>query len=116
MTKNRPLAYHITFGTYGTRLHGDERGTVDRSMNQPGDPIIGRDDDWNRIERERLNFPPREFTPVQRLLIEELIPLVCNRGKWTLHTCAAAQITFISCSPETLMETPFENGSSAGLD
>jgi hypothetical protein len=28
-----PLAYHITWGTYGTRLHGDERGTVDRSAN-----------------------------------------------------------------------------------
>src|SRR5262249_17814230 len=90
MTQNRPLAYHITFGTYGTRLHGDERGTIDRSMNRPGDPIIGRDDDWNRIERERLNFPPREFTPEQRLAVEELIPLVCERGKWKLYACAAA--------------------------
>jgi hypothetical protein len=42
----RPLAYHITFGTYGTRLHGDERGTVDRAMNKPGDPIIGADSSW----------------------------------------------------------------------
>ncbi|MCH8164939.1 MAG: hypothetical protein IH889_04955 [Planctomycetes bacterium] len=30
---NGPLAYHITFGTYGTRLHGDPRGTVDRTLN-----------------------------------------------------------------------------------
>jgi hypothetical protein len=28
-----PLGYHITFGTYGTRLHRDPRGTVDRSVN-----------------------------------------------------------------------------------
>jgi hypothetical protein len=42
----RPIAYHITFGTYGTRLHGDPRGTVDRSMNRPGDPIIGADRAW----------------------------------------------------------------------
>jgi hypothetical protein len=45
-----PLAYHITFGTYGTRLHGDERGTVDRSMNHPGDPVIGAEPDWQRME------------------------------------------------------------------
>src|SRR5438876_2474643 len=37
-----PLAYHITFGTYGMRLHGDARGTVDRRVNQPGDAIVGR--------------------------------------------------------------------------
>lgn len=33
-----PLAWHITFGTYGTRLHGDSRGTVDPRRNRPGTP------------------------------------------------------------------------------
>jgi hypothetical protein len=40
-----PLAYHITFGTYGTRLHGDERGTVERAHNVYGEPIVGMDAD-----------------------------------------------------------------------
>jgi hypothetical protein len=84
-----PLAYHITFGTYGTRLHGDERGTVDRSMNKPGDPIIGRADDWQRMERNRLRFEPRVFTFDQMILVESLIPAGGERGGWRLHTCAA---------------------------
>ena len=86
---DRPLAYHITFGTYGTRLHGDERGTIDRAMNQPGDPIIGRDDAWHQLEENRLNFEPRIFGIEQMIQVERLIPGVCARGGWTYHTAAA---------------------------
>jgi hypothetical protein len=32
----RLLAFHITWGTYGTRLRGDRRGTVDRSTTNTG--------------------------------------------------------------------------------
>ena len=85
-----PMAYHITWGTYGTRLHGDERGTVDRSMNNFGDPIIGRDGDWHRIESSRLRFPARVLTVEQRLLIENIVPDICIRGGWTFVTTAAA--------------------------
>jgi hypothetical protein len=45
-----PLAYHITFGTYGTRLHGDDRGTVDQAHNFYGDLIAEKDEDWQQIE------------------------------------------------------------------
>lgn len=31
-----PLAYLITFRTYGTWLHGDERGSVDKNHNKFG--------------------------------------------------------------------------------
>jgi hypothetical protein len=89
---NRPLAYHITFGTYGTRLHGDDRGTIDRSMNEPGDPIIGTDDGWHFLEENRLNFPPRVFTREQMIVVESIIPEVCVRGGWSMHTCAAVRI------------------------
>src|SRR5271169_5728813 len=75
-----PLAYHITFGTYGTRLHGDERGTVDRSLNKFGDPIIGLDEDWNRIERRLLRFEPRKLSVEQRIFVEQSVPQICARG------------------------------------
>ena len=86
---DQPLAYHITFGMYGSRLHGDARGTVDRSMNKPGDPIIGRDTDWEQIERSLLRFPPVVPTSHQRQFAESIIPSICNRGGWQFHTCAA---------------------------
>jgi len=87
--QDRPLAFHITFGTYGTRLHGDERGTVDRSMNRPGDPIIGKDGDWERFERSRLRFDPVFLTREQMICAEDAIPLICERGEWQLWTSAA---------------------------
>jgi REP element-mobilizing transposase RayT len=85
---SRPLAYHITFGTYGTRLHGDERGTVDRGMNHPGDPIIGSDPSWWERERVRMKFAPVELTREQMKFAESVMLAICERGGWTFHTGA----------------------------
>jgi REP element-mobilizing transposase RayT len=85
---SRPIAYHVTFGTYGTRLHGDARGTVDRAMNQPGDPIIGADAGWWEMERKRLKFEPVVLTPEQMCFVESALLSVCERGGWELHTGA----------------------------
>src|SRR2546421_11369035 len=51
---SRPLAYHITWGTYGTRLHGDGRGTVDREHNEYGTPVLGPDPER---QRRRIRAP-----------------------------------------------------------
>ena len=83
-----PLAYHLTFGTYGTRLHGDERGTVSRAHNRFGEPIIGRDADWERIEQSQLKFPPVVLTGDQQRQIEQVLPEICNRGGWEYHIAA----------------------------
>jgi len=86
---DQPLAFHITFGTYGSRLHGDERGTVERRRNKPGDPIVGRDDDWRRVEAARLKFDPRLLGRPQRGVIEGILPAICKKGGWTFHIAAA---------------------------
>jgi REP element-mobilizing transposase RayT len=85
-----PLAYHITWGTYDTRLHGDDRGTVDREQNKPGDPIIGKDEDWQFMGTHLLRFPPRALTSDQRLHLESIISSICVRGNWKFLTTAAA--------------------------
>src|SRR5258707_9153427 len=84
-----PMAYHITFGTYGTRLHGDERGTVDRKMNKPGEPIVGSNRDWWESERDRLKFSPVQLNGDQMRFAESILPSICARGGWNLHVCAA---------------------------
>jgi hypothetical protein len=38
-----PLAYFITFHTYGTWIHGDDRGSVDRHHNLYGTPMLPPD-------------------------------------------------------------------------
>jgi len=84
-----PLAYHLTFGTYGTRLHGDPRGTVDRSHNRPGEPIIGADPAWWSREAASLRFPPVYLTLDQRRFAEATLPDICARGGWTHLICSA---------------------------
>ena len=84
-----PLGYHITFGTYGTRLHGDARGTVDRLRNKPGDPIIGRNEDWERMERSMLRYAPVMLSEAQRAHVESVLPAICERGGWRFGLVAA---------------------------
>ena len=53
-----PLAYFITFRAYGTWLHGDERGAVDRRHNDYGTPYLPVDEDWKsqNVARSRKKF------------------------------------------------------------
>jgi hypothetical protein len=82
------LAYHITWGTYGTRLHGGPRGTVDRKHNQYKEPILKYDEHrWER-EKSNLKFAPVVFTCDQMLIVESLLPEICKQGFWTHRTDA----------------------------
>jgi REP element-mobilizing transposase RayT len=81
-----PLAYLITFRTYGTWLHGDKRTSVDRSMNIYGTPRIPE-----RIARENyaksiLNKPPVELNAKQRNGVEKTIREVCRYKNWGLYS------------------------------
>jgi REP element-mobilizing transposase RayT len=81
--------WHITFGTYGTRLHGDERPTVDRDHNTYGRPFLGANERRERFERDLLVARPVYLTrPLQRF-IESVIPSICERGGWKFVACAA---------------------------
>jgi len=55
---NTPLGYFLTFTCYGTWLHGDERGSVDREHNIPGTPILPPDTNRRGRERNGLSQPP----------------------------------------------------------
>jgi REP element-mobilizing transposase RayT len=81
--------WHITFGTYGTRLHGSPAPTVDKQHNQLGAEFLTRNDIRVRSDRERMNFAARYLTSEQRLFIETEIPAICERGGWKHRTCAA---------------------------
>ena len=87
---DKPLAYHITFGTYGCRLHGDPRGTVDRQHNQYLDPVIAENWDRELANQERLRFQRITLTSEQRLFIESITLEICQRGAWQLFAVAAA--------------------------
>jgi len=93
---------HITWGTYGTRLHGDPRGTVDREHNERGAPALGFDEDRWEHAKGNLKFPPVELTHEQRNFIEETIPIICVRGHWE-HITSAARLDHV----HTVLQSPF---------
>jgi hypothetical protein len=95
------LAYHITWGTYGTRLHGDPRGTVDRQHNQYGEAVLGFDEHrWER-ENSLLKFPPVFLETTRMTLVESLVPEICARGGWMNRAaaCGPDHVHVILTSP-----------------
>lgn len=58
-----PLAYLITFNTYGSWLHGDRRGSVDRFHNRYGTPRVAANPLRESYERGLLKHPPDEYSP-----------------------------------------------------
>ena len=79
------LAYLITFTTYGTWLHGDERASVDRRHNIPGTPYVDPDPRRLRYETTMRKHPPVMLGPDRRAVVHEAIAAVCERRDWTLH-------------------------------
>lgn len=81
--------WHITFGTYGTRLHGSPRPTVDRQHNQRGTPFLEVSTRRESFERGRLRLSPVVLTRAQQQHIESTVSALCERGGWSLVACAA---------------------------
>jgi hypothetical protein len=56
--RESPLAYLITFRGYGTWLHGDVRGAVDRFHNRFGTPRLPYNKHWEKYNRRNLRESP----------------------------------------------------------
>src|SRR5688500_15873165 len=103
----RPLAYHITYGTYGTRLRWGPRPTVSRGQNEPRTATLQYDEFlWER-EKDNLKCAAVILTRPQMLFIEATIPGICERGQWAYLTCAAGpdhvhQVLTSEHDPETI--------------
>ncbi len=81
--------WHITFGTYGTRLHGAAAPTVDKQHNERSEPFLSRNTERAASDRERMKFAPRYFDSDQRVFVEAELPMICERGGWHYRICAA---------------------------
>lgn len=80
-----PLADFITFRCYGTWLHRDERGSVDREHNVYGAELLSTDPDRQRAAFERLGHLPFALGVQHRTVVEDAIHQVCAIPGWTLH-------------------------------
>jgi REP element-mobilizing transposase RayT len=78
---SEPLAYHITWTTYGSWLHGDQRGWVETGTLEikPGDSE--REEETRGMMKESAVV----LTEEQRALVEQVIRQHCAIRGWTLH-------------------------------
>ena len=53
-----PLGYLISFRSYGTWLHGDERGSIDRLHNRYLSPYLAGSDRRKEVNARRLKSKP----------------------------------------------------------
>jgi REP element-mobilizing transposase RayT len=103
-----PLGYLITFRAYGTWLHGDERGSVDRDHRRYGTPVLPPSPRRRQIERSLLKQPPVKLTLQQRAAIEFGIRETCAIRKWELwalnvRTNHVHCVVTASRKPETVL-------------
>ena len=82
------MAFHITWGTHGTRLHGSGKPHVDRDHNTPGTPFAPADPHREDEARARMKGDPVHLNPEQRKVVEQAIRDVAKRYRWTIHAIA----------------------------
>jgi len=103
-----PLGYLITFRSYGTWLHGDRRGSVDRFHNRFGTPRIPHNERWQKYNRETLSNPPVKLRRRQRVAIEKAIRETCRIRKWefwttNIRTNHVHTVVSAPCKPEKIL-------------
>jgi len=79
-----PLAYFISFRTYGTWLHGDRRGSIDRFHNRYRSPYIPPNKRWHSYNQDQLKTDPLILDERQRRSIECAIRETCQLRHWSL--------------------------------
>ena len=79
-----PLAYFLSFRSYGTWLHGDKRGSVDRFHNKYGSPRLPENARWFKYNQTSLRAEPLILGPNERSVIKETIRETCDIRKWSL--------------------------------
>src|SRR5215216_1710187 len=81
-----PLAYFLTFHTYGTWLQGRDAGFVARENNSPGEPLLPAMPSLEESNRRSMTEPPYYLStdPIRRAVLDVLIEVCRHRG-WFLH-------------------------------
>lgn len=104
-----PLAYLITFRTYGSWMHGEDRGSVDRKHNIYGTPRLAPNLQRELAERRQLNHSAILLSKPQRRAVELAIREVCRFRRYDLlavnvRTNHAHAVISAACMPEPILD------------
>jgi REP element-mobilizing transposase RayT len=81
---DQPLAYFITFSTYGTWLHGESPGSVDHEHNQFGRPWLEPNPDQVAAIQRRMTQAPYLLDESRRVVVRDAIVEECRFRGWNL--------------------------------
>jgi REP element-mobilizing transposase RayT len=103
-----PLAYHITIRCYGTRLHGDESGSVHHDNSIFGTPILPHKPALRQHEEDIMDQPPYEMDSSRRQIVLETIRQVCSYRGWDLYAAHVRVnhwhvVVQANCPPEKIL-------------
>lgn len=84
-----PYGHLITFRTYGSWLHGDERGSVDRDHRCFGGNFVAPNGAFERESARVMRQIPFQLDSFARECVEQSIAEVCRHRVWTLHAVNA---------------------------
>ncbi|RPI58778.1 MAG: hypothetical protein EHM48_09775 [Planctomycetaceae bacterium] len=79
-----PLAYFLTWTTYGTWLPGDERCSVNRLANWPGAERVPPHDGLKNYAVTQMNSPAFVLDENQRTIVQAVIKSHCEKRGWEL--------------------------------
>ena len=116
---DEPLAYLITFRTYGTWLHGDERGSIDRYHNKYGGQRTVVSPDREKTHASRLKSEPFLLGAEARRIVENAIREVCSYRSWSLFAVNVrtnhAHVVVSGLAPSGKMLNDFKSYSTRRL-
>jgi REP element-mobilizing transposase RayT len=103
-----PLAYFITFSTYGAWLHGRAQGSVDHEHNVPGTPFLPPDALVEREMRTAMRQEAYALDKMRRSIVLRTIKEVAAHRKWKLwavhvRTNHVHVVITAECRPEKVM-------------
>lgn len=78
------MTYFITFACYGSHLHGDETGSVDRHRNRYGSPGLPADPQRVSVERRKMCQLPYLLDCHSRALVLSSLRETCLHYSWIL--------------------------------
>ncbi len=82
--QSSPVGYLITFRCYGTWLHGDYRGSVDRNHHAYGTPMLPPSEIRRTHDRRLMKQAATNLNQRRRRVVESSIRATCSIRQWML--------------------------------
>lgn len=104
---NEPLAYFITFTTYGTWLHGNAKGSVGRQSDGVYRNLSQPNPDMEQSDRERMPGPSFTMSSPQRAVVDKTLREVTRHRRWDIHALNVRtnHVHVVVEAPETAPES-----------